>query len=138
MIEIEFEEPKIFKCDCCGHESVTLTRFVHKDNEAFAVYYAKFTRDHPEKKVFGLIGLGKWGDEAQPKDRIAFPFVIWTNELNYQVGLVDANESPWCDVTFLGPILDREDALKHPWINDVFHITDHMVKEDKMIIDYLG
>jgi hypothetical protein len=52
------------------------------------------------------------------------------------VGLVDAKESPWSHATFLGQILDREEALKHSWVKEVFHITDHIVAEDKMVIDY--
>ena len=136
MIEIEFEELQIKICDCCGQEIVTLTRFVHQDDSAFAIYYVKFTRGHSPKVAYGLIGLGEWGDEAEPKDRLAFPFRIWTNETNYQVGLVDADESPLSHVTYLGQILNRDEGLKHEWIKDVFHITDHIVTDDKIVIDY--
>jgi hypothetical protein len=136
MIEIEFEEPTIKKCECCGKDTVALTRFVHQDGNAFAVYYAKFTKGHSDKVVYGLIGLGEWGDQSEPRNRTAFPFRIWTTATNFQVGLVDASESPWSDVTYLGEVLIREEGLKHPWIKDVFHITDHMVADDRMIIDY--
>ena len=54
MIEIEFEEPKIKICECCGKESLTLTRFVFKDGDAFATYLAKFTLGHEDKVVYGL------------------------------------------------------------------------------------
>jgi len=138
MIEIEFEDPKIENCDCCGQEVVSLTRFVKNDGYAYGVYFAKFTRGHSDKVVHGLIGLGKWGDDAEPKDRLAFPFRIGTNETNYQVGLLDAKDSDWSHVTFLGQILDREEALKHEWVKEVFHITDHIVMEDKIVIDYLS
>jgi hypothetical protein len=136
MIEIEFEEPKIEKCDCCGQEIVRLTRFVHKNDNAFAVYYIKFTRGHFPNVAYGIIGLGEWGEGSEPKDRVAFTFKIWTNESHYQVGLVDAEESPWSYVTFLGQILNRDEGLKHKWIKDVFHITDHIVAEDKIVVDY--
>ncbi len=95
MIEIEFEEPTIKKCECCGKDTVALTRFVHQDSNAFAVYYAKFTKGHSDKVVYGLIGLGEWGDQSEPSNRTAFPFRIWTTATNFQVGLVDASESPW-------------------------------------------
>ena len=67
---------------------------------------------------------------------MAFPFRIWTTDTNYEVGLVDAHESPWSDVTYLGRIVDREEGLIHAWIKDVFHITDHMVTDDQMIVNY--
>jgi hypothetical protein len=136
MIKIEFNEPNTKTCDCCGQEVVSLTRYVHKDDYAFAVYYLNFTRGHSPKVAHGLIGLGQWGEDADPKDRLAFPFKVWTNESHYQVGLVDAEESPWSHVTFLGQILNRNEGLKHEWINDVFHITDHIVADDKIVNDY--
>ena len=136
MIEIEFEEPTVKICECCGQEMINLTRFVHQDGDAFGVYYAKFTIGHPDRIVYGLIGLGKWGDGAVPNDRLAFPFRVWTTDNKFQVGLMDAKESPWKDVTYLGRILDRDEALSHPLIKDVFHITDHMVTDDNVVIDY--
>ena len=138
MIEIEVEEPTESRCKCCGAIAVRLTRFVYRDGDAHAVYYAQYTPKHKEKRISGLIGLGDWGEDAPPENRVAFPFQIWTDKNNFNVGLVDASDSPWSDVTFLGRILNREEALKHEWISDVFHITDHMVTDDKEIESYFG
>ena len=137
MIEIEFESPIEDICKCCGQEEIRLTRFVFQNGDAFAVYYAKFTKNHENKMVYGLIGLGAWGEGAEPSDRTAFAFKVWTNDVNYQVGLIDKAESPWNEVEYLGKILDRKEALNHPWIKDVFHITDHIVTDDKPIVEYL-
>ena len=139
MIEIEFEEPCETKCECCGNATIRLTRFVYQDNSAFAVYYAQFTRAHEEKQLSGIIGLGEWSDDdVGPEARLAFPFQIRLDGENYKVGMVNAEDSPWSYVTFLGRILDREEALKHEWIKDVFHITDHMVADDKEIIGFFN
>ena len=138
MIEIEFEDPTFDYCECCGKETIRLTRFVYQDGDAFAVYYAKFTKGHDKNVLYGLIGLGEWGEGAEPSDRLAFPFRIWTNESHFQVGLVDKSESPWEDATYLGRILDREEALQHPWLRDVFHITDHIVVEDEPVVEYFS
>lgn len=137
MLRIEFEEPEKSVCDCCGNTTVRLTRFVYKDDDAFAVYYAAYTPEHSEKVVSGVVGIGEWGDdEIGPEARLAFPFEIRATDEQYQVGMVDAVDSPWSHITVLGKILDRDQALKHEWINEVFHITDHMVMEDKEIVDY--
>jgi hypothetical protein len=139
MLRFEFEEPRRSTCQCCGEATTSLTRFVYKDDGAFAVYYAQFTDGHPERRLIGIIGLGEWGDdEAGPEARLAFPFQIWMDDDNFQVGLVDAADSSWSHVTFLGRILDRSEALIHPWIKEVFHITDHMVMDDKEIVSYFG
>lgn len=50
--------------------------------------------------------------------------------------IVNADESPWCDAKVIGKMLDRDEALIHPWIKDVFHITDHMVTDDPEIKTY--
>jgi len=137
MINIEFEEPVEEICECCGNKTVRLTRFVYQNDDAFAVYYAQYTEAHEGKYINGLIGLGEWGDdEVGPEARLAFPFQIWSNDENFVVRLVDSEESPWSHVSFMGKILDREEALKHEWIKDVFHITDHMVTDDKEIVKY--
>jgi hypothetical protein len=138
MIEIEFETPKEHKCVCCGEEEIRLTRFVYRDGNAYAVYYAKFTKTHEDKLVYGLIGLGAWGEGAKPMDRTAFSFKIWTKEDNYQVALTDKEESPWKKLEFLGKILDRQEGLTHPLIKEVFILTDHMVTDDKVIVDYFN
>lgn len=138
MIRIEFEDPTESRCECCGKTTVRLTRFVYRDDNAYAVYYAQYTPAHDEKRISGLIGLGEWGEGGGPEDRVAFPFQIWTDENNFEVGLVNAQDSPWSHVTFLGRILDREEALKHEWIKEAFHITDHMVTDDPELIKYFG
>ncbi|MBB6251505.1 hypothetical protein [Nitrospirillum iridis] len=138
MLTFEFEEPQESVCDCCGNVSVRLTRFVYRDGDAYAVCYAQFTKDHPEKRLSGIISLGEWGDDVPPEDRVAFPFQIWTDKHNFQVGLVNANSSPWRHVTLMGRILDRDEALKHPWLSEVFHITDHMVADDPQITGFFG
>ena len=57
MIEIEFEKPNYTTCKCCGNQVTWLTRFVYKDNEAIAFYYATFTEHAEEKEVKCLVLL---------------------------------------------------------------------------------
>jgi hypothetical protein len=136
MIRIEFDVPEISPCSCCGKPTVRLTRFVYRDAEPFAIYYAQYTPDHERKILCALVGLGEWGVEGHPEDRVAFPLQIWTDEANFNVGLIDAKDSPWNHVTFLGRILNRSEALSHDRIGDVFLITDHMVRDDEEVCEF--
>lgn len=138
MIEIEFGESSKYKCDCCGYDSISLTRFVYSDGDAHAVYYIRFTENHKEKMAYGVISLGEWGTDEIPENRYAFPFEIRMDEVNYQIGLVNKENSPWADAELLGKFLNREEALEHDWIKEVFHITDHILSEDKVVIDYFA
>ncbi|WP_431688785.1 hypothetical protein [Hahella sp. NBU794] len=138
MLRIEFEEPSKSKCDCCGNIATRLTRFVYKENDAFAVYFALFTLGHEEEGVYALIGLGEWGEGGEQENRTAFAVRMKTVNDNRGVMVVDRGESPWRDVEYFGRILDREEALAHPWIKDVFYITDRIFEEDRAISDFLG
>jgi hypothetical protein len=138
MLTFEFAEPSRHHCECCGGVTVALTRFVFEDNSAYAVYYARFGEMHEPRVVEAVISIGEWGEGTGPWDRIAFPLRLRAADTEYQVTVVDAGESPWQGVELLGRMLDREEALGHERIGDVFHITDHMVAEDRPIRDYLS
>src|SRR5262245_18941125 len=125
-------------CPCCGGRTTTLTRFVYSNGAAHAVYYAAFSDNHPGQWVSALVSLCEWSEDATPDDRIAFALQIRAIEAEFQVSVVDAVNSPWKEVTFLGRILDRKEALEHPWIDEVFHITDHIVEEDEDVRGYLS
>ncbi|PHR87166.1 MAG: hypothetical protein COA78_37360 [Blastopirellula sp.] len=138
MIEIEFEEPEHESCECCGNTATRLTRFVYQDGDAYAVYYVLFTAGHEEKVAYALLGLGEWGEGGEPENRTAFAVKIWDNNNNWAITVTDKEESPWSDVEFLGTILDREKAIQHPWIKDVYHLIDHLVAEDEPVIEFFN
>lgn len=133
MLEIECEEPLTFVCECCGGTTSRLTRFVYEDEDAFAVYYAVFSDRHRDNGVVGIVSLGGWSEDEIPPSRVAFAFRLWEGEDNFNVTITDAGESEWSDVGILGRMLSRDEALEHPWLKDVFHITDHMTGDDPEI-----
>ena len=139
MLTIEFEPPVVGDpCECCGGRTTRLTRFVYWQGDAYAVYYAMFSDNHPERYVSALISIGEWANDAPPSERRSFYVRIWVSGDNYQVSVRDAAESPWTGQEIMGCTLDRAEALAHPRIQDVFRITDHIVTEDAPIVKYLG
>ena len=136
MLEIEFEEPIEEICECCGNTTTKLTRFIYKDDDAFGIYYAQFTKDHDKKNVKGLISLGDWGTDIT-SSRVSFLFNLWLDNEDYNIEILDAKDSPWKN-EILGKLLTRTEALHHIWINEVYHITDHIVLEDEILIKYLN
>jgi hypothetical protein len=138
MIAIEFEPPSVSQCECCGKETVRLTRFVTDDGNAHAVYYLQYTPGHDPDYMSGLIGLGDWSESSSPADRRAFPFRLWATGDSCNVGFTEAAESPWSDSTFLGRLLNRAEALAHPWCKEVFHITDHIIRDDPEALAFLA
>lgn len=137
MLTIEFGKQRSRPCDCCGGTTTTLTRFVHKDGDAYAVYFAAFSNNHPDRTFKLAVGLGRWGAGSAPADRIAFALDLRVIGDQFEVMVTDADQSHWGDATILGTMLDRTAALAHPWIRDAFHIVDRLVADDSVIRNYL-
>jgi hypothetical protein len=138
MLTIEFSESTSVKCECCGGVTRSLTRFVYEDGDAYAIYYARFGVAHEPRVVEAVVSIGEWGEGAGPWDRVAFPLRVRSAESEYQVTVVDSDESPWRGVTLLGRMLDRAEALQHERLTEVFHISDHMMRDDQELREYLN
>jgi len=138
MLTFEFQEPNSSTCECCGGVTQSLTRFVYEDGDACAIYYARFGIGHEPRVVDAVVSIGGWGEGTGPWDRVAFPFQLRAADTEFEVGLTDAAESPWAGVELLGRMLDRAEALDHDRLQDVFHISDHMVRDDAPLRDYLN
>ncbi len=137
-MEIEFEPPNDpFICECCGGTNWSFTRFVYRDGDARAVYYASFTDRHEDREVSLAIGIGDWGENAENADRAAFAMRMRLGEENFEIMVTDADESPWSDATVLGRMLDREEALAHPLIEEAFLITDYIADDDMPVRRFL-
>lgn len=135
---IEFEEPTFSTCECCGETSTHLTRFVSRDDAAFAVYLADFSPGHDYVSV--LASFGGWGGEEgefETADRTAFAFRIWIAAESYQMGFVDRSEIGYT-TDYFGHILDREEALHHPLRQEAFDLSDHIVECDQPVIEFLS
>ena len=133
--QIEFCEPTFYDCECCGHRTTKLTRFVTRDGAAFAAYYAHFSDGPDHDDVQLLVGFGPWGEDAPPEERTAIAFRIWNSEESFNVALMDAD----CWTTdYLGRRLSRSEALVSPWKQELFDLSDHIVMCDQPIVDYLN
>jgi hypothetical protein len=138
MITIEQPDPRISTCDCCGNRTTTLLRFVYKDEDAYAVYFASFTEDHPNKVVQSIVSIGGWGEDSSPEDRYAFALRFWDTEGQYNVEVIDAADSLWSNADTIGHKLSRAEALEHPLLPDVFHVTDHIFRDDEYLLSFFG
>ena len=139
MLSFEFEPPsESSPCECCGGKTTSLTRFVHKGGDAHAIYYAQFSDNHPERSVLATVSLGPWGEDSTSEQRIAFALELRASESRYEVMVIDADHSPWREAKIIGRTLNRAEALEHPLLAEVFHITDHIVLEDPPLNAYLN
>ena len=134
-LEIDYDsEPHQDVCECCGGRTTHLTRFVTRDDDAYAVVYLRYAEDHSDEGVKAAISVGPWWDGTSPADRTAFALELRSEGVMVQ----DAETSPWMGVDILGPMLDREPALQHAELEEVYHITDHLFLEDPELRAHLG
>jgi hypothetical protein len=137
MYEIEFDQPEINECQCCGAEQEILTRFVARDGAPFAIYKAVLTKGGHEPRADVVIGIGDWTRRAGSGSRSAFFCHIWADEDRYNVNIVDAAQSAWASSDLFGVRLDRNQALKHPALPALFELSDHIVQADAALANYL-
>lgn len=132
--EIEVSEPDISRCECCDGLTVRVTGFVSRGDDAFAIYYARYSTNHPEGELGMLVSLGAWGEGSAPSQRTAFycrvRAVSTETGPSYEVMLGDAAASPWADVDLVGAKLSRAGALAHPDKATAFAILDEAFVQD--------
>jgi len=133
MLEIEFAEPKYSTCECCGGSMTNLTRFVARDGQPIAIYHATFADSHPESGVLLAVGIGADWNEVESCERVAFACRLWINGDDYVTTIMDRADSPWSQSKVLGRMLDRGEALSNEWLDDLYHLTDHILAEDDAI-----
>jgi hypothetical protein len=134
---IELCDPDLSRCRCCGGTTTRLTRFVYRDSEAYAVYYALFSERHAERAVSLAIGLGAWGEGTGPADRIAFAMKLRLGAMEFEYELCDPEASPWAHATIIGRMLDRSEALGHPLLKDAYRVTECAAVEDPLVRRFL-
>jgi hypothetical protein len=118
-------------CPHCGNESHTVSGFVYCDGNAYAVYYAGWTLGHHE--VGMLIGIGEWGEDARPDSRCSFGLIARSEKSNVVFMVVGPDNSPLGEMKFMGHLLPRDEALSHPEIQDVYHVAEHIVRDDSRL-----
>ena len=136
--QIEFEDHETHVCPCCGSTVVSLTRFVRREGREFAVYWIDFVKGHQPAEAVAMVGLGDWDEDATPSEaRVAFAFKIRSGPEGIATSIVDPKDSPWADQTPLGRNLSRAEALAHPWLPEVYALSDQMVRRDEVLREHL-
>jgi hypothetical protein len=126
-------------CDDCGGTRDVITGFVYQGEQPHAVYYAACYPQHGE--VYLDVILGTWTDEVEDdNDHVTF---------GCRYGKVEDRAEPACTLVsaaamapqpvspLFGKRLDREQALKHPWLGDFWAVVDFLVYADPTVHTYM-
>lgn len=113
------------RCSACGGTNRLLHGFVYEDDYAHGLYFVEWCDGaHPRHAAFVTIGLGAFGEGSDGDDRISF-CLEWHAD---GMGLADepARDNP----QLLGRFLPRDEALGVPNLDHLWHVADHIVRED--------
>ena len=112
-----------------------LTRFVSRQGNAWAIYKAILPDGAHRRRVDIIIAFGDWDEAASPRQRVTFALQMWADETMINVSIVDG-ELAW-KPTFLRRLMQREEALRHPWLQHAYDLSDQIALRDAAIVAYL-
>ena len=124
------------KCPDCEHVTRTVWGFVSQQDNARAVYYARWTDGHLERGAQLIICIGMWGEGRSGADRKTFGLECQIVDGEPAFMFVDAGELPWNE-PFLGELLPRETALASQDKTEVLNIVDMMIESDPRVVRFL-
>jgi hypothetical protein len=124
-------------CPDCGSKTWYATGYVYNDNNASAIYMARWTDKHLERGIQILLSIGQWGNGTSGKmrRRVGVDCRMGSDRPSFMI--VDASKMPWDDEKLLGKALTRAEVLKDPLKDEAFHILDHLVSDDPRIKSFL-
>lgn len=129
-------EPK--HCLCCGGTTRALTRFVYDaNNDAYAIYYAAFTDNHPDKVIKISISIGGWGTDDVSSRRT---FTIWYKGIGADKGFMakDPGDNPWQGIATMGKYLNRNEALSDNDMEEIWTLCDEIIVNDMDVNNYIS
>jgi hypothetical protein len=124
-------------CDCCGTRSTTVHGFVYESGDAFAIYYAGWSVQHPERGVTMAIATGEWSEGSGPADRVSIGVEARSHETEIHFSVLEPNQSPWGETQLFGEMLPREKALQHPSLRKTLEVAELVVREDPRVHSFL-
>jgi hypothetical protein len=65
------------------------------DGNPYAIYFARFSDNHPESDVALAVGLGEFGEGSDRSQRVAFGLVMRVVGSQYEVMVIEPDLSPW-------------------------------------------
>jgi len=109
LLEFEPGEVAVHTCACCGMDSETVHGFLYGPGGETTVFFAGYTRGHPERWASMVLSVGGWGDDTTPADRRAIPLQVHVFEGALRFTFVPAEASPWNGEEILGAMASVDD-----------------------------
>jgi hypothetical protein len=121
-------------CPNCQSNFSVCRGSVYDESKPIAIYLVALHSCNSNKLADMAIAIK---NELESLEKaFAITLNIISTEKEYQVSIIEPQDSLWYKETYLGTLLKREEAREHPLRELFFHITDHIVLEIPEINNY--
>jgi hypothetical protein len=83
------------------------------------------------------VAIGEWDDNATSESRVCFGVEAKESDSEVLFRVLEPEESPWPNTELLGKMIDRESALNHSNIDDIFLILEEILRGHPSLNKYL-
>jgi hypothetical protein len=130
VIEVEYDEPVLTTCECCGRENRQLFRTLW-DGDVVRAYYMTTLPGHRGFPILVTVVWGNLVDEAPKSEKLMAAFRITDIGDGHSTNIVDADDSE------IATSLTREQALAEH-AKHLYAISDMILGQDPLVIEYFA
>lgn len=127
---------KEFICDHCGGPSQRVTGFIHRDNNALAVYFASCYHHGGHEVWIDVVLSPTWAEDVDDRETFGCRVGPIDNPGDLGSSLV-TGASAFPDSPTFGRKLTRDQALQHPRLPEFWEIVDHVLSRDPLVRDHI-
>jgi hypothetical protein len=122
-------------CEHCKQPFIVGRGSVYEDGKPISIYLAAMHDCNKNNTVHLAIAICKHHEGLG--ENTAVTLRANPSDTEFEMTLINPNESPWAAETYLGKMLDRQQALASPLLAAFFEIADHIVMEIPAVNEYL-
>ena len=120
-------------CECCGQMTSRVWGYVNDGDVGIAAYYVEWTPGHEERAANFDFIIGKWGKDAEAKDRQAVAVEFRKLETGPGFRVIDAIYRQVAESSLVSEALNRDAVIGTPIATKVFALCDLVYLEDPRI-----
>ena len=111
-------------CECCGKISKIICGDVSIPDKILAIYYVQWIVGSAEHLPNIDLILGRWGDDADPGERVLISLVYDPGPDGGGFTIVDSEARPANSRELCGRALKREEVIGTPFAQEAFQLVD--------------
>lgn len=123
-------------CEHCGELFEISRGSVYENAQGFSIYLAAMHQCGRGTLVHLAIAVKEGCKDFQETCAVAIQ--ISPTESEFEMTVVDSIYTPWQNESYLGRMLNREEAVNSSFIDTFFQIADHIVIDNPEVNRYLN